>query len=77
VARGHQKLAIVKERCVAIGNGTNDIPMLQAAALGIATVGPEGAASALISTADIVCSSILDALDLLLDPSALASTLRP
>jgi soluble P-type ATPase len=51
--------------------------MLQAAALGIATIGPEGTASTLISTADIVCSSILDALDLLLDPSALASTLRP
>ena len=64
------------ERCVAIGNGANDAPMLEIAALGIVVVGPEGAAAAAIRLADVVCSSILDALDLLLDERALLATLR-
>ena len=81
VARGEEKRAIVAERgaqrCAAIGNGANDAPMLAAAALGIAVVGPEGAGSAAVRAADVVCASILAALDLLLDPRVLASTLRP
>ncbi len=64
------------ERCAAIGNGANDAPMLEIAALGIVVVGPEGAAAAAIRPADVVCSSILDALDLLLDERALLATLR-
>jgi soluble P-type ATPase len=51
--------------------------MLGEAALGIAVVGPEGAASASLAAADVVCGSILVALDLLLEPRALAATLRP
>jgi P-type E1-E2 ATPase len=64
------------ERCVAIGNGANDAAMLAAAAIGIVVVGPEGAAAATISAADIVCGSVLDAIDLLLDERALIATLR-
>ena len=33
------------DRCVAIGNGANDASMLELAALGIAVLGPEGAAA--------------------------------
>ncbi len=62
---------------VAIGNGRNDEAMLRVAELGIAVIGPEGAAVAAVLAADVVCGSILDALDLLLDARTLASTLRP
>lgn len=80
ISRGREKALHVTElgasHCVAIGNGANDEAMLEAAALGIAVVGPEGAAGAAIRAADIVCSSILAALDLLLDDRVLVATLR-
>ena len=62
--------------CVAIGNGTNDAAALDAAALGIVVIGPEGAGAAALRAADLVTTSITDALDLLLDPRALVATLR-
>ncbi|MBI2297231.1 MAG: HAD hydrolase family protein [Betaproteobacteria bacterium] len=64
------------ERVVAIGNGRNDRLMLEAAALGIAVVQREGAAAEALRAADIVCHSILDALDLLVHPLRLTATLR-
>jgi len=64
------------QNCAAIGNGTNDIPMLGGAALGIAVIGPEGSSMGALAAADIVCRSILDALDLLLDERAMVATLR-
>jgi soluble P-type ATPase len=64
------------ERCAAIGNGANDGAMLDLAALGIAVVGPEGAAAAAVRAADVVFTSIVDALDLLLDERALVASLR-
>jgi soluble P-type ATPase len=80
VATGEEKARFVwelgAERCVAIGNGANDAAMLDVAALGIAVVGPEGAATAAVHAADVVCTSIVDALDLLLDERALVATLR-
>lgn len=80
VATGEDKLAVVRalgaERCVALGNGANDLPMVREAALGIAVVGPEGASGATIAAADLVCGSIVDALDLLADRRALAASLR-
>jgi P-type E1-E2 ATPase len=66
-----------RERCAVVGNGTNDVLMLEAAALGIAVLGPEGASGAALRAADVLCRSPLEALDLLLDPLALAATLRP
>jgi soluble P-type ATPase len=51
--------------------------MLREAALGIAVIGPEGAAATAIAAADVVCRSIGEALELLLDDQALAATLRP
>jgi soluble P-type ATPase len=80
VATGADKERVVAElgpeRCAAIGNGANDEAMLGASALGIAVLGPEGAAAGALRAADVVCASILDALDLLLDERALAATLR-
>lgn len=62
--------------CIAIGNGRNDALMLQEAALGIALLQEEGAAPGTLATADVVCRSIQDALDLLLHPLRLTATLR-
>ncbi len=80
IATGGDKATFVRdlgaESCAAIGNGANDVAMLEASSLGIAVVGPEGAAGAAVRAADVVCGSILDALDLLLDERALVATLR-
>ena len=81
ISRGEEKRAYVErlgaERCAAVGNGANDEAMLRVARLGIAVIGREGAGSATLHAADVVCASIVDALELLLSPDALASTLRP
>lgn len=81
VGSGEHKLReldrLGRDRCAVIGNGANDVLMLEAAALGIAVLGAEGASSAALQSADVVCASPLDALDLLLDPKALAATIRP
>lgn len=61
---------------VAIGNGRNDRLMLASAAIGIALVQREGAAALTLAAADVVCSSILDALALLQNPGRLIATLR-
>lgn len=61
---------------VAIGNGRNDKAMLDKAKLGIGIIGTEGAALKAIDNADAVCTSITDALDLLLKPDRLKALLR-
>jgi soluble P-type ATPase len=65
------------ERCAAIGNGNNDVPMLETVRFGIAVIGPEGAGGRTLVAADAVCGSILDAFDLLLEADTTSSTLRP
>ena len=64
------------ETVVAVGNGRNDALMLGAARLGIAVILEEGASSAAVAAADIVCTDILSALSLLVNPLRLAATLR-
>ena len=59
-----------------IGNGFNDIAMADACDLSICVIGPEGCCGALLSHADVVVTSIQDALDLLLKPDRLRATLR-
>jgi P-type E1-E2 ATPase len=80
VADGGQKLDLVRrlgpERTIVVGNGANDAPALEAARLGIAVIGREGASTLAVQAADVVCASITDALDLLLDERALRATLR-
>ena len=63
-------------KTIAIGNGKNDRLMLQHAALGLGIIGPEGACNAIILAADLLCSTIHDALDLLLFPQRLQATMR-
>ncbi|MDZ7372645.1 MAG: HAD family hydrolase [candidate division KSB1 bacterium] len=69
-------LRLGPEAVAAIGNGANDVLMLQAAALGIAVIGKEGASREALSAAHIVVADIVDALDLLLHPKRLVATLR-
>lgn len=64
------------ETTVCIGNGRNDHLMLKKAALGIAVIQEEGTATETIAAADIVTTSILDALNLLSHPLRLIATLR-
>ena len=80
IRRGRDKADFISKRnpdlTMAIGNGRNDIPMLAAAGLGIAVMGPEGAARELISSADIVVTHIHHALDLIIHPLRLKAVLR-
>ncbi|RMG93084.1 MAG: ATPase P [Candidatus Dadabacteria bacterium] len=64
------------EATVALGNGVNDHRMVARAALGIAVLGPEGAAWDTLRRARVVVPSAEDALDLLLEPRRLVATLR-
>jgi soluble P-type ATPase len=77
---GAQKLALVERlglaKCAALGNGANDVEMLQACALGIAVLGDEGACAQAIAAADVVTPGPLAALQLLLKPDRLRATLR-
>jgi soluble P-type ATPase len=50
--------------------------MLKEAALGIGVIQAEGAAVEAILAADLVTTSVLDALDLLIHPLRLTATLR-
>lgn len=60
----------------AIGNGKNDLEMFKQAELSIAVIGQEGCSVAALLHADIVVTNIIDALNLLLNPSRLRATLR-
>jgi P-type E1-E2 ATPase len=60
----------------AMGNGANDVLMLQEADLGIAVMGPEGAAPDTLLAADLVVHSSLEGPDLLINPKRLIATLR-
>ena len=64
------------EYAVCIGNGRNDRLMLKEAALGIAVILGEGAAVETLLAADIACTDIVSALELLTHPLRLIATLR-
>jgi soluble P-type ATPase len=74
------KLAFVQElgakNCFCVGNGRNDKLMLAESAIGVCLIQKEGASAATLASADIVCVSIIDALELLLNPKRLIATLR-
>lgn len=74
--KGGYVLALGADHTAAIGNGADDIAMLNAAAVRIAVLGPEGTATALLSASDVLVRDIDEALDILLYPQRLASTLR-
>ncbi len=62
-------------RTVVIGNGADDASFLEKAGLGICVVGKEGASGEALRNADLVFTSVLDALDFLLKPLRQKATL--
>jgi soluble P-type ATPase len=62
-------------KAVAIGNGVDDAPMIEEAALGICIMSQEGTSFEAMKRADLVVSNILDALDFLLKPLRQKATL--
>lgn len=64
------------DRTVSIGNGRNDSLMLAASRLGIAVILAEGASVVSLNAADIVCTDIVAALELMMHPLRLTATLR-
>ena len=80
--KGHdvQKKDYVKrlgaDKVIAFGNGNNDRKMLKVSKIGIAVCMKEGCAIDAIKSADIVVTSTVDALDLLLKPKRCKATLR-
>lgn len=77
---GKEKAKIVEglgqEHTICIGNGYNDLLMAQRCALFICVLGEEGCNGKLLTLADVVVSSIDDALNLFLKPKRLVATLR-
>jgi soluble P-type ATPase len=75
-----QKSEFVKQlganHVFAVGNGRNDKMMLKEAAIGVVVIQHEGTFAPLLAEADVVCSSIIDALELLTHPKRLIATLR-
>ncbi len=65
-----------REKCIAIGNGSNDTMILSKAAIGIAVIQGEGASVEAIQTAKIVCYNIVHALELCLNTKRIVATLR-
>ena len=76
---GQAKLSLLNRlgspRTVAIGNGLDDLPMIEQAGLGICLMSGEGTSAEAIRKADLVFSNILDALDFLLKPLRQKATL--
>lgn len=74
--KAHYVDGLISRFCVAVGNGNNDVQMLEDASLGIAVIGDEGCSTKTLMSSDIVCKTIEDALGLLLNEQRLIATLR-
>ena len=61
---------------ICLGNGKNDVGMLQCAALSIAVIGPEGCSSEALVSSDLVVHSIEDGLSVIEDGRKMKATLR-
>jgi len=74
-----QKLDFLRKlgasQCVVIGNGADDVPMMEEAGLGICVLRKEGTFTETMKKADVVFMNILDALDFLLKPLQQKATL--
>lgn len=69
-------LSLNPETVISIGNGHNDYLLLKTSVIGIIVIQREGASVRTMDVADIICTNILDALDLLNHPLRLKATLR-
>ena len=77
---GDFKAHIVSElggdKTVCFGNGFNDIKMFERAILSVAVLGDEGMCAGLLTKSDVLVKSIVDGINLLLNPNTLIATLR-
>jgi len=64
------------DQTAALGNGANDVAMLEEAALSFAVIGGEGCYGPLLTKADIIVTHVHDALEMLLNPDTIRATLR-
>ena len=64
------------DKVIAIGNGRNDVTMMELAGIAIAVIGQEGAAGELFRVAGVVVRNVHDALDLVTNTLRLKATLR-
>lgn len=80
IQNGEEKAAFVQqlgpESVIAFGNGANDIAMLRLAAIGVAVLATEGMATGVLQAADVLTTSPVDAIQLVLHPKRLIATLR-
>ncbi|WP_456366335.1 HAD family hydrolase [Thermococcus sp.] len=70
------KIAEAYSPYAAVGNGNNDVAMLEAAELAFCVIGPEGAAVDALLVSDIAVRDVRDAMKMLLDERKLIATLR-
>ena len=75
-----QKTQLMEEinplHSIAIGNGRNDVRMLNVSAIGISVINGEGASGQTLTSADIVCRSFMEAMEMLENPRRIKATLR-
>ncbi len=64
------------KHCATIGNGHIDLKLMEKCSLSIAVIQAEWCYSKSMLSSDIVCTNIIDALDILLLPKRLIATLR-
>jgi soluble P-type ATPase len=80
IQNGEEKAAYVQqlgpESVIAFGNGANDILMLRLAAVGVAVLANEGMAIGVLQAADVLTTSPVDAIQLVLHPKRLIATSR-
>ncbi len=78
VSSGSEKAEIAKGYApyVAIGNGNNDVAMLEGAELAFCVLGSEGATIDALLASDVVVKDVNDAIAMLLDERKLIATLR-
>ncbi|NJE53788.1 HAD family hydrolase [Thermococcus sp. 21S9] len=78
VSSGAEKAEIAEGYApyVAVGNGNNDVAMLEKAELAFCVIGQEGATVDALLASDIVVTDVRDAIEMLLNEKKLVATLR-
>ncbi|WP_457751443.1 HAD family hydrolase [Thermococcus sp.] len=78
VSSGTEKAEIAEDYLpyAAVGNGNNDVAMLDKAELAFCVVGREGASVDALLTSDIIVTDVRDAIEMLLNEKKLIATLR-
>jgi len=74
-----QKLNVLQRlgphQTAVIGNGLDDVRIMEQAGLGMCVIGKEGSSAEAVAKADLVVTNVLDALDFLLKPLRQRATL--